>query len=285
MKKEDLICFIVPTSEPDSLKRLLLSSLDNIQNIKEYTKFSIVFQPPYTDQDIDDVVSVFKEKDICLEYQFKEYSYESGRTPLLKIRNDCSKLCPNSLFYALLDDDMTFLPPTELKSIGLQYLNLVYRLLTDSKISVGKIGNSSPFEYSDKVFAYDNINDLSTGRGTIVKNYDKMLVPERVENLYSAGEDVFSILYRLIEHNTSLIAVSNGLCSHYENRKIIEKQHYGWSKRNCEEGSAVKYMKDNYLGRLSEINTNIKCTDFIFNLDDLKNKINTLISQGGLIKW
>lgn len=283
MKKEDLICFIVPTSEPNSLKRLLLSSLDNILNIKEYIKFSIIFQPPYTDQDIDDVVSVFKEKDICLEYQFKEYSYESGRTPLLKIRNDCSKLCPNSLFYALLDDDMTFLPSTELKSIGLQYLNLVYRLLTDSKISVGKIGNSSPFEYSDKVFAYDTINFVNfwTGRGIVMKNYDRMLIPEKVENFYSAGEDVFSVLYRLIEHGTSLVAVSNGLCSHYENRKIIEKQYYGWSKRNCEKGSVVKYMEDNYLNRLSEINNNIEYTNFIFNLNELKSKINAIISQEG----
>ena len=102
------ITFLLPTCEPDEMFKWLLPSLNNIKDAKDFIQFAIGFQPPYTSEEINTVLDTLNTLGFEYQYFYKDYKATRPFIPLLRMRNDCAMLYPDSLVYGLLDDDMSF---------------------------------------------------------------------------------------------------------------------------------------------------------------------------------
>ena len=80
MKKTDLLCFVLPTCDVDSMNEHLLPSLKNLGRLKAYASFGIIFQPPYTNEDMEKVIAEFDKLGLEYRYEYKEYEYEEETT-------------------------------------------------------------------------------------------------------------------------------------------------------------------------------------------------------------
>ena len=310
VNKKDLMLFMTPTNNPDDFFEFLLPSIENILDIKEYCIFSFIFQPPFTSDQINEIHKRLDDYNINYSIQYKEYGIPKvGYIPLMKMLNDCSVVNKNSLFYATLDDDMAFLNGTKIKTIGFQYLNLLCRMLLDKNIGLATLGNSNSFYYSDKIFPLDIKckQKFWTGRGMIYRNYNSQFVPDHIANLYGGNTDILPAVYNLIEYNSYAISCSNGLCSHCENRKIDGGVEFKWYEVNnindttltgnyykshynknifsgTEQSLVSPQIFSNYLKNtgydFEDESISFKYTSqFNFNINDLKNSINMILSE------
>jgi len=233
MLKNNLLCFCLPTCDKEDMFTYLLPSLKNIGELKNYASFSITFQPPYTEEDIEIVIKEFKKLNLNYKYEFKKYEFEEGQTPLVQMRNDCALRYPKALFYALLDDDMQFLP-----GIDRDYLNLLNCMLGDRNLSVAimlePILNNPEFakrfnmgvEYAD----FENSNYF-TGNGIIYRGgyyygFDGLL-PEDMLKYVGGRQDILMAVWRILQGDSS-IKGGNCQCLHYEHRDVTGYSKYKW---------------------------------------------------------
>lgn len=212
------------------MKKYLLPSLMNIGELKSYCALSITFQPPYTNTEINEIITVLDDLNISYKYEFKTYVFDEGKTPLLQMRQDCALRFPDSHFYALLDDDMAFEP-----GIDTQYLNLLAAMLENSNIGVARLFRDTIITANS--FRYDDTDTLdlmfSTGSGIIYRGgryYDFIgLMPENLCELVGGKQDFACGIYRIFQGNLA-VCMYNAKCAHYENRALPGYIEYDWSK-------------------------------------------------------
>ena len=243
MEKSNLLCFCLPTCNVESINKYLIPSLKNLGSLKDYCCISITFQPPYTENDIEDIIKKLNSLNLNYKYEYKEYKFDYGKTPLNKMRQDCALRYPNALFYGLLDDDMTLL-----EGIDKQYLDILYLMLANRKLSVCSIANNMQILEHDRKYLDDatylklkyNYNIALTDinretfftkagliyRGGYFYNF-KGLIPEDMVSLIGGRQDVTMAIYRFLKGD-SAISCSNGKCLHYEYRKVPGFNKYNW---------------------------------------------------------
>jgi len=244
MEKTNLLCFCLPTCSVDDMFNYLLPSLKNIGKLKEYCSFSITFQFPYSEEEIQEVLNEFNNLNLEYKYEFKEYKFNKGETPLIQMRNDCALRYPEALFYALLDDDMEFL-----EGIDKQYLNLIELMLENRNLSVANL-----FPYDDNQPDIDSgitYNDFenakyftSSGiiyRGGIYYGF-KGLLPEDMLGYVGGRQDVLTAIWRILQGDSS-IKLDNGHCRHYENRVTPGHTEYNWLKSNFEIPTCTSWLE------------------------------------------
>jgi len=277
MENTNLLCFCLPTCNPNDMFTHLLPSLKNIGRLKDYCSFGIIFQPPYTEEQIKEVINEFNKLNLTFNYEYKEYEFEKGKTPLNKMRQDSSLKYPNALFYGILDDDMEFQ-----EGIDLEYLDILYLMLKYRKFSVASINpsQSSPdFTYEPFEIKIADLNKVTfyTKAGLIVRggsyyNFEGLL-PEDMINLVGGRQDISTCLYRIIK-GESAIECSNGKCLHYEYRETPGYDEYDWLDYDSDEiiTNTNWLEKNNYIRHLPILSSDKKLNFLDVNYQELLQK-------------
>ena len=252
----DLV-FVLPTCEPDEMFKHLYPSLHYLKTGKNFIKFAICFQPPYTNEEIDKVIKELDNLEIPYKYIVKDYEVIRPYTPLLQMRNDCAMLYPNADYYALLDDDMSFTDESCVK-----YLKVcVDRLDEDPDLSVIAL-NDYPRSYE---------NFFATNNGIIYrggKYYGfEGLVPHSLKafgNIHTTipyeGEDLLKLFGGFQDKFCAMMRLCNGSkcdqlsyfpSKHVENRKERGAYGHGWDSAKYQQGSVsqfiIKYLNKYFL--------------------------------------
>lgn len=243
------ITFLLPTCEPDEMFRWLYPSLDKLVGAKDFINFAICFQPPYRQEDVNKVINKLTDLGIDYKYFYKDYKVVKPYTPLIRMRNDCSLLYPDSDAYALLDDDMSF----ESDKI-VDILKLVVKSFIE-KPKLGVIGLEDFERHYENIFATNNGIIYRGGKyygfqGIMPHRLDsfgdvKTLVPyegEDLIDLFGGFQDKFCAMVRLAAGNTAG-QIINPYIKHIENRKIRGAQGHGWEEAKFQDGSIAKFIE------------------------------------------
>ena len=227
------ITFLLPTCEPDEMFKHLLPSIHYLKDIKDKINFAICFQPPYTLEQIRDVLMELDRNNFEYKFLFKDYKVVKPYTPLIQMRQDCSLLYPDSDFYALLDDDMSF----NNALISNFYYEVIERFMKDNKLVVIALNS----------FITTIENPFSTNAGLVYrggKYYGfKGLVPEYLNQIEGyktttpyEGENLLQLVGGYQDKFCAMIRLCNGdkfdvltyvPTKHVENRKIRGAQGHG----------------------------------------------------------
>ena len=282
------ITFILPTCEPDEMFKWLLPSLKNIRMAKEYINFAICFQPPYTEEEINKVLNELNVLGFEYKYFYKDYEVVKPYTPLLRMRNDCAMLYPNSLVYGLLDDDMSF----ECDLCAGDLLYTLTQFIKDNNICV-VAWKSLRWEVSflSNCFATDGGIFYRGGvcygfEGLMPENlYQfhnlKKLIPnyknENLLELFGGYQDKFCADIRILNNIkdsinddivNSVLIVASCCVEHVKNRKERGAIAHNWKPAELLEGSIaqfiISYFNDSFLktNSMSLLNTKqIECKE------------------------
>jgi len=238
------LTFVLPTCEPDTIEKYLVKSLKYLLSIKDKISFGICFQPPYTEQQIQDTITWFEPFDF--KYIFKDYKIEKPKVPLMKMRNDCAMLYPNSDYYALLDDDMEFE-----EGIDKYYDDVIKSMDEDQKLCV--------CSFSKRPVALENCFYTNAGliyRGGKYYGYEG-LVPHRLPNeCYTLkpydGEDLTELFGGHQDELCAMIRIAQGGLTksyinvptrHWENRKVFGYIQHGWKGAEPINGSVCSFIR------------------------------------------
>ncbi len=260
MKELKKITFLLPTCEPDEMFKWLLPSLKNIQLAKDYINFAICFQPPYTEEEINKVINELNILGFEYKYFYKDYKVVKPYTPLIKMRNDCAMLYPDSLVYGLLDDDISF----ESNICAGDLIRVLDTFIFNQHIGVIAFKDCNRGMFVFNCFATDcgifYRGGVSYGfKGLMPENlYEfkniKEIIPnyegENLLNLFGGYQDKFCANVRLFNGSHALI-FNNVTIHHVENRKARGAIGHGWIKAQDLEGSIaqfiIKYYNKNFL--------------------------------------
>ncbi len=274
------ITFLLPTCEPDEMFKWLLPSLKNIQLAKDYINFAICFQPPYTENEITQVLEELANLGFEYKYFYKDYEVVRPYTPLLRMRNDCAMLYPDSLVYGLLDDDMSFesnICAGDLIAVLNQFvinnkLGIIAAKAIDKCFYIGNCfatdcgifyrgGVSYGFKglMPENLYSFKNINKF-------IPNYKG----ENLLNLFGGYQDKFCANVRLF-NDCDVLILNNSFVKHVENRKIRGAQGHGWIKAQDLEGSIAQFIIKYYNKHFLESNSMSLYDDRIMNILE-KNK-------------
>jgi hypothetical protein len=260
----DILTLLVPTNEPAVFKDYFLKSLPNISEIAPITTVAFNFQKPWTLDDVTESVNICDKLGFKVSYTLREqYPVESrGLVPFNQIRGDTAKLNPNSMFYALCDDDFEFRGPSASidKTAGHQYLDAIDYLLKHKKCSHVLFGGTR-----FKAVPKDHIGIVKldewhiTGRGFIFRNMSPefLVFPEDALDLKGAGEEKLIAAARM---NKGMYPAKLGFARtrHDEIRRhkpeiLSGEEMYGWLKEDIIENNLNKYINDHYRTGISGV--------------------------------
>lgn len=255
----NVVGLIMPTIEPYTLRKYWLPSLKNIKEIASIANICINFQDPYTQEDVDEIVSEIKSYGFKVYYQLRD-KYDipgKGLVPFNKIRNDTVMLNPHSLFYVLTDDDFSYQGASaKSPSAGVQYLRAIYYMLSYPNCGCVLTGGS--------MYRYNPINTIGptryingewyiTGKSLFLKSmreHGYELFPDDSLELYGAKEECLLCASRI---NEGLFPAKfgNARIRHDENRnhdKEIKPGHeeFGWLKDEIVENNVNEYIRSHY---------------------------------------
>jgi len=254
------ITFLLPTCEPESMFKFLLPTIHLLKPIKHLIEFNICFQPPYTKAEIHKVLAEFKRNYIKVNHMFKNYRVVKPYTPLIRMRNDCALMSPNSDIYGLLDDDMSF----EFSDIVECIKSMINQFKTETKLSVVSFYNQPVINHKENFYSTNaglfyrggkffgfkglipkSLNDFNT------KVYTK--IPYENENLielFGGHQDKFCAMIRLATGTYGRCMI-NVPVNHLENRLTRGDQQHGWKNAEVLDGSItsfiLKYFNKNFI--------------------------------------
>lgn len=245
------ITFLLPTCEPDEMFKHLLPSINILKESKDIINFAICFQPPYTEEQVKKVLDEFDKYGFIYKYFYKDYQVKKPYTPLIKMRNDCALLFPDSLVYGLLDDDMSFVKV----KINDQLKLALDTFINNDKIGVIAFKTSRSVNITNNCFATDRgilyRGGISYGfKGLMPENlYQfkniKNIIPnynnENLLELFGGYQDKFCANVRLLNGDFASIIYTNSV-NHIENRKVRGAEGHGWINAQELEGSIAQFI-------------------------------------------
>lgn len=262
MDKHNILELVIPTNEPYTMRTYLLPSLKNITELSDMMNICLNFQDPYTQEDVDSIVSEIRSLGFTVYYQLRgKYDIpKRGYVPFNAIRNDACKLNPHSLIYVLADDDFSYQGASALNpSSAVQYLRAVYYMFKYWDRCGCILAGSSLYKYNPRntiglTKTWDGDETYITGQSLFLRSLkDKCgyeLFPEDALGLYGAKEECILCACRI---NEGLFPAkySNSRVRHFENLskdKNIRKgeEQYGWLQEEIVETNANKYMNDKF---------------------------------------
>lgn len=241
------------TNNSKCIKQFMLPSLSNMVELVDVTTWLINFQPPYTKDEIDEVVSTIKSYGFSIKYTYNEYD-TSNNVPMCKIRNDTAKLMPEALIYGIVDDDMSFSGPSPKcsKTSGQQYLDAVRYMIDHKKCGVVIFGGQLFKKIPTHHIGISNLdNTYINSKGLFFKNLqdsDIWIAPTDSEWVVGADEEKIAAACRLAK---GLYPAKMRACRtrHYENikkRGTDGSSTYSWDKFDIVEDNATKYIRTHY---------------------------------------
>lgn len=149
------LAFLLPTNDPETFNSFFMTSIKHLKSIANKLIFCINFQPPFTMEEVEKVVSKMQNIGFEIRYVFNEYIVERrGLIPFNKIRYDCAKLCSEAELYGLCDDDFEFLIDADL-----MINDIISKFEKESEIGVIQCTNRPsifPFGYFERHAKYHN---------------------------------------------------------------------------------------------------------------------------------
>lgn len=258
--KHNIVGLILPTIEPYTMRKYFLSSLENLKEIAPIANVCINFQNPYTQEDVDEIVSKIESYGFKVYWQLRE-KYEvpkKGYVQFNKIRNDAVKLNPNSLIYVLTDDDFSYQGPSpKSPSAGVQYLRTIFYMLNHYEKCGCVLTGGSMYRYNpiNTIGPTKDFNNewFITGKSLFLRSmrdYGYELFPEDSLELYGAKEECLLCASRI---NEGLFPAKfgNARIKHDENRNHDENiqpgyEEFGWLEDEIIENNVNKYIRDHY---------------------------------------
>lgn len=245
------ITFLLPTCEPEEMFKWLLPTINILQPSKDFINFAICFQPPYSQKQINTVISELNKYNFNYKYIYKDYKIKVPFTPLLQMRNDCAMLYPDSLVYGLLDDDMSFVD-IEVND----NLNLVLNsFINNSNLGVIAFKSEAFMERPDNNFATDNglfyRGGISYGFEGLMPqnlyqfpNVNKLILNYENENLlelFGGYQDKFCALIHILNGEDAALKLVTSI-HHTGNRKIRGAVGHKWLSAQELEGSISQFI-------------------------------------------
>lgn len=256
-----LLGLVLPTNNPSIMYKYLLSSIENIQVAKDYIEFLINFQSPYTEVEINDIVSKIRSYGIEVKYTYSTYEVKGkGLVPFNRIREDTTVLDKDCEYYMLLDDDMTFLGSSAKmpRTSGEQLLEALIYLKKNPKCGIFVCGGSLIKKIPlDTIAPIDYNREYVTGRGLIFKNIGKnegwQLVPVEAHDLLGSDEEKVEAAAR-IARGYYVSEMPFVRINHYENQvsqrnkngKIPGSVMYNWNTQEIRDQNNHKFIRDHY---------------------------------------
>lgn len=251
----NILGFALPTNNPEIIKKILLPSLANSSELREICTWGLLFNPPYTLGEINDVVNQFRSFGFKVEYDYKELNrtdFSKGLVPISYLRNEAARLIPNCKIYSLIDDDMSFEEANEsvFKSGGEQYIDAVrYMLEFYDKCGLILFRNRRKVIPAHTVRPVDITEPYYTGRGMFLRRVPNCLItPTDSEWVLGGDEENIAAGARLIK-GLYPAEVHSTRVNHHEHRRSIKpagQDIYGWYKWDVIKNNATKYIKENY---------------------------------------
>ena len=257
--KTNTLGLIMPTIEPNTLRKLWLPSLENLVDAKDYINICINFQDPYTVDDALRIVEEIKSYGFTVYYTVREkYHVPSrGLVPFNRIRNDTVMLNPNSKFYVLTDDDFSYLSATQKSpNAGIQYLRAIHYLL--------KFDNCGCLLTGGSMYRYNPINTIGptkclnrewyiTSKSLFLRSmstYGFELFPNDSLDLYGAKEESLLCACRLNEGfypakmGNTRVKHDEGRCDDEDIKPGFDQ--FGWLDEEIVENNIDKYLREHY---------------------------------------
>lgn len=235
------LALLLPTNDPETFNNFFMSSVDQLKFISDKLIFCINFQPPFMNEDVQNIVDKLQNMGFEVRYTFNEYNIErKGLIPFNKIRYDCARLCPEADLYALCDDDFNFLKDSDLM------INEIIEKFENDK-SLGVIQCTSlprifPFGYFKKEAKYHNYYTDSGFFFRNIHNEDKdiLVYPSDALECLGACEE-FIIGLTLAERGYTTMLRSRSAIMHCREYVDNGESPYGWG------GEEVLYGKNGVL--------------------------------------
>lgn len=247
---EKRLTVLLPTCEPESMFQFLLPTSYRLKQLSNQLQFNIIFQPPYTNEQIDRVVNILQANGFTVNYQFKDYQVVRPYTPLIKMRNDCSMMSPNSDFYLIWDDDISI----EKESACDYILDAINRFDSNSNLAVISLYNQPIENHRENFYSTNGGLILRGGKYYGFKGYMpenlkqfgnvKTLIPyqnENLINLFGGFQDKFGSMCRLATGQTGE-SIINVPINHVENRKQKGAIQHGWDQAKTLDGSIASFI-------------------------------------------
>lgn len=268
MEMNNILTLLLPTNEPSTIRRFWLPSIDNIKEIAQIATIAINFQKPYSEDDIKDIVSEIRSKGFKVVYTFNEYTVDGpGLVPFNKIRNDTAMLNPNSMFYALTDDDFSYQGPSASvnKTAGHQYVDIIHYMIKHKNCGFVLIGG--PMIKAVPINHIGITNPSTTfyavKKGYILRNMSDhgfTVYPDDAIDMKGAGEEKIIAASRLaLGYYPATLKC--GRTHHYENWKKDGinngAKDYGWELQEVLDNNVHRYLNDHYnvnINRLVNMN-------------------------------
>lgn len=258
--KTPIISALLPTVNPKQMFKLVIPSLVNIQEVKEYLQFDMNFQYPWDKKSIKKAVTTIEDLGFKCKYSYNSYDSSNG-VLFNKIRNDCAEKCEDydTELYMNLDDDMTFGTSTKLVKFdaGDQLLQAINYMLLNKDCGVLKLGGALvkyPPKYHTGIISH--YGDVITGKGLIFRNLHlkenkSPIFPDDSLNLLGSDEEKVIAASRFIQ---GMFIARQGFfhSRHYENRKSTKvkvtsgEELYHWAEKFVKEANNWKFIKEHY---------------------------------------
>ena len=269
------ISYILPTCEPKMMFKFLLPSIKYLKSIKDKIEFNIIFQSPYTNDEIKMVLNEFEKYKINVNWRFENYFFVKPYTPLVKMRNDCALMSPDSDIYGLIDDDMSF----ESSKICYYINKMIDKFESNKNLAVVAFYNEDMPNYRENYYStnaglYYRGGKYYGFKGLVPKNLNEFNVNvktlihyqnENIISLFGGNQDKFCAMIRLATGQIGE-CMWNIPVKHLENRKIAGAKDHGWSNAEVLDGSVTQFI-------LKYFNTRFIKTHFLTLFDKELDKI------------
>lgn len=251
----NILSLVLPTNEPDVMDQYFMKSIEWMQPLASISTICINFQKPYDTKSIEEICYKLSNLGFDVRTTFSEYIYEPHKVPVNKIRQDTADLNKDSLYYALVDDDMLFKGQSYKmnRTSGMQYIDSIHYLLTHQDCGILMMGGTLFRKISRYSIGPVNLESTYlTSKGFIVKsiantNYGNGFLPEGSIDLVGSDEEKVLAASRLYR-GLYPAKFGNARIDHYEHKKKISdgSTMYGWNSEEILNENNAKFIRENY---------------------------------------
>ena len=259
--KHNLLGIVLPTNSPDVMRKYLLSSLEIAKDAAPFCTFLINFQPPYTANELSEVVETIKSYGFKVKTNYNVYRHEPGLVPVNRIREDTAAIDSSCKYYMIFDDDMTFMGPSAKmpRSAGHQILEAIRYLEYFDDCGVLVFGGTLIKKIAkDSIAPIDFRKEYVTGKGIVLRNIaekasEGLFVPAAAYDLVGSDEEKVAAAYRISE-GYYVAEMPFVRINHYENQKssrnkngkIPGKDKYHWNTDEIKDANNFGFLRENY---------------------------------------
>lgn len=242
------------TNDFRSLKAILLPSLEHALPLVNISTWLVNFQPPYTKDEIDEVVTAIKSHGFKVRYSYNEYDTSrayQGYVPMCKIRNDTAKMMPEALIYGIIDDDMSFKHASAKcnKSGGSQYLDAVRYMIDHKKCGVVTLRNRRSTVPIHQIELRPTKDTYTLGKGLLLRNsLEGRIVPDSAESVMGYGVETLAVGARFLQglYPAELHGARIGHNEYRQKLTVSGSKIYHWDSPEILESNMINYIQTNY---------------------------------------